>query len=105
MDAFIQSQRSQTNYDKRLGRLTKAGEARSNKAQGVELPFDATATQTRVPVSNNKEVFVPLSLRELDDFIETLDRKLRVPLMEMYIKNKDSQGFWLDRAEKEVMLR
>jgi hypothetical protein len=107
MFAFMQSQKSSTKYHKR--KTYSAGDDRSNRLQGVDYPVDARCSETRsTKPDGEKEIFVPWHLQSLDDFIESLDPKLKNPLKEHYIndmpRNK-TETYWLDRAENAVMLR
>ena len=104
MAGFIQNQRSATKYHRR--RVVKKGDARAQRCDGVERPYTADCSPTRLAVVlHEKEIFVPWSLQAIDDLIESMQDECKQALRICYIEeDRDrAKGIWLDRAESIVM--
>lgn len=101
----LRSQRSNSKYHTRR-RVGKCDE-RANMPDGLTRPVSAHCLPTQSSVAyHDKEVFVPWSIRDLDEFVETMQKECRSALRKRYIENqKNYRTIWLDRAEKLVMLR
>ena len=98
-------QRSNSKYHTRR-RVAKDDE-RANMPNGVNRPVTAHGVPTMSSVAfHDREVFVPWSLREIDDFIESMQRECKEALRKRYIEDERKiRSIWVDRAEKLVMCR
>lgn len=83
---FIQNQKSATKYHRKRDFYT------------------AEAKATYSPnVKQGDDVFVPWSLQEIDDLIESMQRECKLALKAKYIDKTGLEGVWVDRAERIVL--
>lgn len=101
------SKKDKSNAEYYRRRSYVKGDDRFCAARGAEFPFDATCTATRgTSFEVEREIFVPWRLQGINDFIDSLDSKLSMPLKNKYINEHTlAETYWLDRAEIAVMNR
>ncbi|MCC2615949.1 hypothetical protein LJ739_06820 [Aestuariibacter halophilus] len=105
MHVFRQRKLSETKKHRRKPKNTSGGEDRGHKLQGVDIPTDALASEKRQATTTDREIFVPPHLRELDEFIATLPPECIAAIKTFYERKEAHPGYWLNEAERRVMLR
>ena len=99
---FIQNQKSATKYHKR--RPLHKDDERYQKLQGADISYTAEAKATYSPnVKQGDDVFVPWSLQEIDELIESMQRECKQALKAKYIDKTGLEGVWVDRAERIIL--
>jgi hypothetical protein len=83
---FIQSQKSATKYHRKLAFYT--AEAKATYSPNVKQVDD---------------VFVPWSLQEIDELIESMQIECKLALKAKYIDRTGLRGVWVDRAERIIL--